>query len=316
MAEDIPEIALAWHRAGRRVAFATVIGTWGSAPRPVGAMMVVDGEGAMEGSVSGGCVEGAVVLEALEALREGRARRLDYGVADADAFAVGLACGGRISILVQPLGTALPLAALEALVAARADRRPIALVSDLTGDAPARIEAATAEDRPGLTEGGEVFRAVQVPPLRLAIVGAVHVAQALVPMARTCGYACTVIDPRPAFLTSARFPDVPLLDAWPDAALRALAPDARTAVVTLSHDPKIDDPALRVALDSPAFYIGCLGSRRTQAARLERLQEAGVDPAALSRLHGPVGLPIGAVGAGEIAVSILAEVISAARSRD
>jgi len=150
-------------------------------------------------------------------------------------------------------------------------------------------------------------------PLRMAVVGAVHIAQALLPMAALCGWDATLIDPREAFASPARFPGARILHDWPDAALDALAPDARTAVVTLTHDPKLDDPAILRALASPAFYIGCLGSRRTHAARLERLAAAGLAPEALARLHAPLGLPIGATSPAEIALSALAQVTQTLR---
>jgi len=171
------------------------------------------------------------------------------------------------------------------------------------------IETAHRYDRSTTiaTEAGPVFLQVFNPPLRLIVVGAVHIAQALVPMAALAGYAVTVIDPRRGFATAERFPNTTLLDAWPDEAMESLAPDLRTAVVTLTHDPKLDDPALDVALRSEAFYIGALGSKRTHAARLERLAAMGHGPAALARIHGPAGLDIGAVSPAEIAISILAE---------
>jgi len=152
-------------------------------------------------------------------------------------------------------------------------------------------------------------------PLRMIVVGAVHIAQALVPMAASSGYAVTVVDPRQAFASDARFPGVTVSTDWPDAAMRELAPDRRTAIVTLTHDPKLDDPALRVALESEAFYIGSLGSRKTHAARLERLTEHGFAKDALDRIHGPIGLNIGASSPAEIAISVLAQVTSHLRQK-
>lgn len=171
------------------------------------------------------------------------------------------------------------------------------------------VEKAHRADRSKCieSEAGAVFLQIFNPPLRLAIVGAVHIAQALAPIAALAGYAVTVIDPRGAFATEARFPDVTLVDEWPDEAMEAFAPDRRTAVVTLTHDPKLDDPALDVALKSEAFYIAALGSRRTHAGRVERLKELGHDAAAIARIHGPAGLDIGAVSPAEIAVSVMAE---------
>jgi xanthine dehydrogenase accessory factor len=174
---------------------------------------------------------------------------------------------------------------------------------------------AAARDESGTFEGpeGPVFLRVYAPPVRLVIVGAVHVAQHLASMARTAGFGVVVVDPRRAFATSERFPGVELIHTWPAEALEELGLDRRTAVVTLTHDPKLDDPALIGALESPAFYVGALGSRRTHARRLARLGEAGVDDADLQRIHGPVGLPLGARTPGEIAVSILADVVGCLR---
>jgi xanthine dehydrogenase accessory factor len=315
--EDLPALALAWHRAGRGAVLATVVETWGSAPRGTGSQLVIDREGAMEGSVSGGCVEGAVVAEAVAALQDGRPRLLDYGVSDEDAFAVGLACGGRIRVALDVVGASLPEALLADLVAARAARRPVALVTDLAGPdrrlaGPADVPDRFRADRSGVEEDGRSFVAIHNPPLRLIVVGAVHIAQALVPMARIMGYDVTVIDPRSAFGAAARFPDTTLVEDWPDEAMQRLTPDARTAVVTLTHDPKLDDPALAAALASPAFYIGCLGSTRTHAKRVARLTEAGL-AAALPRLHAPVGLAIGARTPAEIAVAILAQITQVLR---
>jgi len=218
---------------------------------------------------------------------------------------------------------------LDAILAARADKRPLAVVTALDGGAQAIVDGddnasgdldlgadvieavhkRLRDNRSGPEESGGAALFVQVhnPPLRLIIVGAVHIAQALAPIASLAGYEVTVVDPRRAFNTDERFPVVALNDEWPDDALEALAPDNRTAVVTLTHDPKLDDPALAVALKSDVFYIGSLGSRRTHAGRLERLAELGFDETATDRIHGPIGLNIGAISPSEIAVAILAE---------
>ncbi|HEX7006524.1 MAG TPA: XdhC family protein, partial [Alphaproteobacteria bacterium] len=172
---------------------------------------------------------------------------------------------------------------------------------------------ALRHDRSGILKAGDgnLFVHVYNPPLRLIIVGAVHIAQALAPMAAVAGYDVTIVDPRGAFATKARFPDVTLTDEWPDDAMKRLAPDARTAVVTLTHDPKLDDPALQVALRSEAFYIGALGSRRTHASRQQRLAEAGFTAAEMARIHAPIGLPLGGRAPAEIAVAIMAQIIQA-----
>jgi xanthine dehydrogenase accessory factor len=281
----------------------------------VGAQLAVSGDGEIAGSVSGGCVEGAVVLEAAEALADGTPRLLSFGVSDDEAFAVGLACGGTIRVLVEPVATGqgLPEALLAELVAARAARRAVALVTDTEGwtralvaaPGPQDLAARFRADRSGLD--GARFTAIHNPPLRLVVVGAVHIAQPLLGMARLAGYDPVLVDPRDAFGSAARFPGETILADWPDAALRAHGLDARTAVVTLTHDPKLDDPAIRVALDAQVFYLGCLGSPRTHARRVERLAAAGVGADQIARIHAPVGLDIGAKSPAEIALSILAE---------
>ena len=317
MHDRIPEIALDWHRKGEGAALATVIETWGSAPRPAGSQLAICGAGEIMGSVSGGCVEGAVVLEAQEALADGKPRVLEFGVADEDAFAVGLACGGTIRVLVEPVGAAMPEDMLAEIVAARAERRALGYGVHverwdrrllMPADAPDRFRA----DRAGMEEAGE-FVTLFNPPLRLIVVGAVHIAQALLPMARLAGYDPILIDPREAFGSQTRFPGERILHDWPDEALAEVGLDARTAVVTLTHDPKLDDPAIMAALSSDAFYLGCLGSTRTHAKRLGRLREAGLDEAALARVHAPVGLDIGARSPAEIAVAVLAEITQALR---
>lgn len=320
----IPEAALAWHRAGKGAALATVIETWGSAPRQAGSQLAISGEGEMTGSVSGGCVEGAVITEALDALQDRKPRILTFGVSDETAFAAGLACGGTIRVLVEPVGEgaeALPEAVLAALTEARAAASAVAIATNPAswerrllqpGDDPA-IDARFKSDRSGMEADGR-FIAIHNPPLRLIVIGAVHIAQPLLTIARACGYAPSLIDPRAAFGSAARFPGETLLDDWPDEALAALKPDARTAIVTLTHDPKLDDPAIRFALTSPAFYLGCLGSTRTHAKRVERLSAAGFTPDQIARIHAPVGLNIGARTPAEIAVSIMAQITETLRT--
>jgi xanthine dehydrogenase accessory factor len=215
----------------------------------------------------------------------------------------------------------------DRLQAARTAKRPAALLTDLEDGCQAlvvdggfsagdqaltealddRIARAVAADKSAVLDDGRTFLQVFNPPLRLIVVGAVHIAQALVPMAMLAGYGVTVVDPRRAWATDARFPEVALATGWPDQALQTLGLDHRTAVVTLTHDPKLDDPALAVALRSSAFYVGALGSKRTHAKRRQRLGELGVDEADLGRIHGPIGLAVGAKSPAEIAISILAQ---------
>lgn len=215
---------------------------------------------------------------------------------------------------------------LDSLLQAKREKRAAALVTELEsgrqlliagddslGDLPSDPDIAReaalriAENRSGVSEDGELFFEVFNPPLRLIVVGAVHIAQSLVPMAVLGGYETVVVDPRRAWATDVRFPNVTLIDAWPDEGLRELGLDHRTAVVTLTHDPKLDDPALLEAIRSPAFYIGALGSTRTHAKRLDRLAAEGATESELARIHGPAGLAIGARSPAEIAISILAQ---------
>lgn len=326
---DPLETALNWCAEGRAVALATVVRTWGSAPQPVGSRLVVDAEENFEGSVSGGCVEGAVITEALDILQTGKPRLLTFGVSDDTAFDAGLACGGTIAIFVEPVGGTQGRANLEffaAIAAERAARRPVIATTALDGgthrfvrpgDAgeqgalASALEKALAGGVSEVVEGpdGDIFVEVHHPALRLVIVGAVHIAQHLAPSAAAAGFAVTIIDPRQAFATPARFPGARLFTKWPDEMLPDYGLDARTAMTLLTHDPKIDDVALKLALESDCFYIGALGSRRTHAARCERLAEAGFSEQRLERIHAPIGLPIGARGPAEIAISILAQLI-------
>lgn len=316
--DTIQKQAIDWHQKGRGAVLATVVQTWGSAPRRVGAQLVVSGDGNMQGSVSGGCVEGAVVLEAQQALADGRSKILEFGISDGDAFAVGLACGGTIRILLEPIGAVLPEPMLKELVEARAQRRAVAYVVNIQKETRALEYSGHSNrmqmDRSGFEEDGQTFVTIHMPPLRLVVVGAVHIAQALLPIAQIVGFDPVVVDPRESFASPERFPDVKILNDWPDEALQAHGLDARTAVVLLTHDPKLDDPALELALRSEAFYIGALGSKRTHEKRCVRLQEKGFSKDQIARINGPVGLNIGAATPAEIAASIMAEMIYSLRS--
>ena len=329
MTDAIPETALRWVESGTPAALATVIETWGSAPRQPGAQLAISAAGELAGSVSGGCVESAVAAEAFEAMEQGDCRLLEFGVSDDDAFAVGLACGGTIRVFVEPVGTGegLPLPTLRALIEARAERARTVLATNLETrerrllalcDDDALTEAARIAadgDKSGFAEieGRRWFLAVHNPPLRMAIIGAAHIAQPLSKMAAMTGFDVTVIDPRDSFSSEARFPGMALSRDWPDAALTAFAPDTRSAIVCLSHDPKIDDPGLHVALRSQAFYIGALGSKRTSAKRAGRLTEAGFGAARIARIDAPIGLDIGAKSPAEIAVSVMGRIVEALR---
>lgn len=342
------EHALRWAQAGQKVALATVVGTWGSSPRPAGSLMAISDTGRVEGSVSGGCVETDVMTTAQDIMAGMPAKVLSYGVSADRAWDVGLACGGKLDVFVEtiqtpvcPTGT-LPLALLEAACALQKARCSAVLARQLDGTAHIMLPAPlqTAPLPPGTPEalrqtaqaclkdgrsqnwespeGQHWFLQPLTPPPRLLIIGAVHIAQHLAPMARMAGLAPVVIDPRTALATPERFPGFvagqTLITEWPDDALETLGVDSMTAIVTLTHDAKLDDPTLQAALASPAFYIGALGSRATQASRMKRLQACGFAPEAMARIYGPVGLAIGAIGAEEIALSILAQIIAVRRN--
>jgi len=255
-----------------------VIRTWGSAPRPVGSQLAVSGEGDIIGSVSGGCVEGAVIIEALNTLKTGRNVILEYGVSDEDAFAVGLACGGNIQILVEPVGFGLSENIVADLVCRCQRREAVAYSIDIKSGVNKVITLDINDEKKNVgthTSGfyGAEFLVIYEKPLRMAVIGGVHIAQPLVSIARMSGFAVVVIDPRSTFLNAIRFPNVELSNLWPDEALKAFKPDSRTAIITLSHDPKIDDLGLIEALNSNCFYIGCLGSKKTHSKRLDRLSK-------------------------------------------
>ena len=282
------------------LAIATVIRTWGSAPRPIGSHMLVHDDGRFEGSVSGGCVENDVIAEARMVARNGGLRRLLFGVEDASAWHAGLPCGGDIEILIQQVGErGFAPGWFGCIAKAREKGEIFRLATDLdTG-------------LTGKAVGPGDFINHYRPRRRLLIVGAVQIAQILCRFAEELDFEVTIIDPRQAYLDRSRFPSGHLNDRWPDDAIRAAKPNSSTAVVTLSHDPKLDDPALLAALASPAGYIAALGSTRSHHARLERLEALGVTGEALDRIEGPAGVPLGGRSVSEIALSIAAGAVRA-----
>ena len=302
MAENDSVIAAARNWAGEPMALATVVSTWGSAPRPRGSHMLVHADGRFEGSVSGGCVESDILQTAADVIAGAPFQVKRYGVADASAWEVGLPCGGEIAVMVQPVTAAgFDPELFDRIADARTEGRALTVTTDLaTGHSDLRPQ-----------ETGEVFVNRYDPPRRLLIVGAVQIAQALARFSTTLGIETVVIDPRARFLTEERFPGTTLDDRWPDEAVAAWRPGPATAVVTLSHDIKIDDPALTAALASDAAYVGALGSRKSHAARRTRLAEAGLDSVQIDRIDGPVGIDIGAIGPSEIALSIAAAMVKA-----
>lgn len=300
--DDIVSAARAW--SGQRMALATVIESWGSAPRQQGGHMLIARDGRFAGSISGGCVEYDIFAAAEQVMAGGAASLHRYGDEGTSPWEPSLPCGGEVVILVQPVGPhGFPPQLFEAMALAHEAGRPITLSTDLA-------TGVTVEgDRPGQ------FVNVYAPARRLLIVGAVQIAQSLAQIARTVGFDIIVNDPRERFLTPERFPGATLVDAWPDEAVRAFVPNAHSAVVALSHDIKIDDPALSAALQYPTGYVGALGSRANQVRRLERLGALGISAENLARIDGPAGVPIGGLGPQEIALSIAAGMVKGLRGQ-
>ncbi len=325
------------HARGERSAIATVIEVKRSAPRPPGAKMVVGESGAIAGSVSGGCVEGAVVSVADEILQGAPPRLLRFGIADEQAWEVGLPCGGEIDVWVQAYepteferiaragGRAVEVTVLEGAGAAAGAKLLVGLDGILGGTLGSpELDASAARVAGELiwTEASErrdaLFYDVVAPDPRLILFGAVDVAMAVSRLARVSGWRPYVVDPRQRFATPERFPDaVEVIAAWPQEAFERLGGiDPATSIAVLTHDPKLDDAALMLALRSPARFVGAMGSRRAQAGRRERLLAAGLGEAELDRLAAPLGLDLGAINREETALSIMAEVVAARHGRD
>ena len=295
-------LAAARDWAGAPMAIATVVETWKSAPCPTGTHMLVHADGRFVGSVSGGCVEADVLERAQMILAGAPAVLRRYGVADDAAWDVGLPCGGDIQVLVQPVSAdGFPESLFADIVRARSSGATLSVVTNLVTGRSVASQDTQADG----------FINVYYPPRRLLIVGAVEIAAALSAIAVSQGIDVTLCDPRGRFLTADRFPGVRLDDRWPDEAVQAFAPDSRSAIVTLSHDPKIDDPALIAALAGPAAYVAALGSSRSHKARLSRLSAAGVIAEQSARIEGPAGVAINAISAPEIALSIAGGMVRA-----
>ncbi len=324
-----------WSGRGDRVALATVIDVQRSAPRPPGAKMAINDRGEISGAVSGGCVEGAVVEIAEEVLSGSPPRLQHFGIPDSDAWDVGLPCGGEIDVWVQTYepgrfeelaragGRAAEVTLLEGsqpgaklLIEADGTRSGTLGAPELDDDAAATAEELLWAERS--ERRGSLFIDVVGPAPRLIVFGAVEVAASLCTLARSAGWRCYVVDPRARFATPERFPDAEeVIAAWPEEAFaRVGGIDPATSIAVLTHDPKLDDAALLIALRSPARFVGAMGSRRAQAARRERLVAAGITDGELERLAAPLGLDLGAVSGEETALSILAEVVAARHGRD
>ena len=336
MKDIFPQISQ-WTAENKPFALATVIHTWGSAPRVVGSAMAITKDMDIAGSVSGGCVEGAVMEEAAKVLASGKPKKLAFGIADEDAWAVGLSCGGSLRVFLEPF-VAFEEGEKEiwpAMKAAVEDNSGGVLLSHVNEEKCAHIWISPHGSETGSLAGqglgelalsayktrknqlieheGESYFA-KVFPRRshLIIVGAAHISADLISLAKPFGFEITVIDPRKIFTEKLSFPTPPdrIYAQWPQEVLPDFVLDEYTYAVLLTHDPKIDDPATHIFLKSPVAYIGALGSKRTQEKRRKRLLEAGFSEEDFARIHGPVGVPIHAKLPREVALSILAEIIS------
>ena len=309
--DDILTPTSFWLKEKRRIALATVISTWGSSPRPVGGQMAIDENGEIIGSVSGGCIEGAVISEGIESIKDGKSRIKDYGISNDMAWEVGLACGGELKVLIQPLN--LEDEIVYSIVDSIKKRKTVKLKIDCSnGD---RIIDNTINNQIShFDKLNNEFIHIIDPKPRLFIIGAVHIAQALVSLANVADYEIILIDPRDHFATKDRFPNCKIINEWPDEALSKFHLDSSSHLVTLTHDPKIDDLALIFCMKKNFGYIGSLGSKKTHNKRCERLLEKGFNKIELSKIHAPIGLDIKAKTPAEIATSILAEIINYRRN--
>jgi len=344
---EVLDELLAVRGRGGQAAMATVVRTWRSAPRPAGASMLVTSDGEAVGSVSGGCVEGALYTLGEEVLADGEPRFETYGVSDDDAYAVGLTCGGILEVFVERVdddtwpeldGVARSIANEEPVAVATIVRGPhfvgrhLVVRPDHTEGSlgTQRLDDTVREDVIGMLAAGrtgflhygsegerlgdglDVFVASYAPPAQMFVFGAIDFSAALVRVGKILGYKVTVCDARPVFATAKRFPDADeVVVDWPHRWLEQQRVDERTVIAVLTHDPKFDVPALTVALRTNAGYIGAMGSRRTHEDRLMRLKEAGLTDDELARLHSPIGLDLGARTPEETAISIAAEIVQA-----
>ena len=328
-----------WIDTGETIALATVVQTWGSSPRKIGSHMAFTLSGKITGSVSGGCVENAVVEAGLQTLKANHPQLLHFGVADETAWSVGLACGGSIDVFVQPLDAQVfheienlinnEESAIHVTVIHGADEllgRQVLIqenqiiASSLGNEMDSRVLSLSPEistPQQLTVDEAQVFVNIIRPVPTLVIVGGVHIAIALASLAKTLGYRTILIDPRKAWGNETRFPHVDrLIQSWVDDAFTQIRINSSTAVAVLTHDPKIDDPAIKLALNSSAFYVGALGSKNTNAKRRERLLGDGVSESQMDKVHAPIGLDIGAQNPEEIALAVMSQIVQTFRKQN
>ncbi len=313
-----------YFKRGKRFAIATVISTWGSSPRPVGSQMLVTSDNEIIGSVSGGCIEHSVIHESIGIINGALPKVLHFGVGDEKAWEVGLTCGGKISVYVEDDKSIVNL--LKKMISAIKNREEFTILKNIKShenflyfQANNKICGVNKNNfvkdfrfqdiEKGISKDKQWFVTSYLPETKIVIVGAVHITQYLANLCNICGFSVDIIDPRETFATKKRFKIGKLINQWPDEYFQENTIDTNTAIVTLTHDPKLDDPAIYNALNSSAFYIGCLGSRKTHSSRINRLKKKGFTKKEIERINGPVGLDIFAKRPSEIAISIIAQII-------
>jgi xanthine dehydrogenase accessory factor len=323
---ELFQLASQWVKAGHQVIIGTVINTWGSAPRPLGSVIIINQDGDFEGSVSGGCIEAAVIHESIELIATQQSKVLSFGVSDDTAWSVGLSCGGNISVHLEPfsnLNDLLKDLLCQTTVPALLLARPLAggsaqvILQEQTGSSPIpgidllTLEMAMKKNKPQLvsTADSEVFIQPLLANFHIIVVGAVHIAQHLVPLLKSLDFQVTLIDPRTAFANATRFPGITIAHDWPHEIFPTLPIDHRTGLVTLTHDPKIDNPAILFFLKTNSFYVGCLGSKKTHGKRVEFLNNEGLSEDQIDKISAPVGLDLGGRSPSEIALAIAAEIV-------
>ncbi len=312
--DDILTPTSHWLKKNKNLAIATVISTWGSSPRQIGGQMTVSSEGDFIGSVSGGCVETSIIHVAQETIKDRKTRVKDYGISNEMAWEVGLACGGELKILINPLDIND-----EIIIKVAEDikkRNPVTLITNCKTGSRKLVYSQddTFRRKSYFDKENNIFYLAILPKPILYIIGAVHITESLSKMAIVCGYEVYIIDPRDHFTKSNKFKNINIINEWPDVALENKVFDDNCHLVTLTHDPKIDDIAIQKGLNNNIGYIGCLGSKATQEKRLKRLKNLGFKKNELDKIHGPVGLDIFSKTPEEISISILAELTKYRRS--
>jgi xanthine dehydrogenase accessory factor len=324
--EDILEEALKWLDKELNVILATVISTWGSSPRPVSSQMVINNKNKFSGSVSGGCVEANVIGECKKLIKEKKLyKKIEFKVSDDKAWKTGLACGGQISVLLEKIDIKKKII-LQKIIKKKKEKTPFAVITDLKSGGSFIFEKNKKIDnkfknyskkinlhldskKNGLIKNTNMFIKNYDKPVKVIIIGAVHIAEHLINFSKNLNFQIILIDPRNFFSSNKKYPDVKVINKWPEKAFKDIKVDKNCALITLSHDPKIDDPAIQYALNNRFFYIGSLGSKKTHKSRCLRLKRAGFTSNRIKKIKGPIGIKLGGKSATEIALSIISQLV-------